>query len=204
MDDCGYNMSFTTGGLFLLESVKLATLFLELGDWDAVRTKVATGNLLQTRTQATFTRIYREISFRLKTLSPDELNFLVGSSRPDQVHILWIAICRHHKFIGEFASEELRERCLSLNFGLSYDDFEAFFNRKSEWHRDLDSIKPATRRKLKQVLFRMLHEADLLTSDHTINPPILSRELLRLMRQNGGNDIDFFPVLESNLKGNKR
>jgi len=51
-----YSMSFTTGGLFYRESVALAMLFVELNDWDSVREKVLSENLLQYRTLNTSKR----------------------------------------------------------------------------------------------------------------------------------------------------
>ena len=52
-----YSMSFTTGSLFHRESVKLAALFLELGDWNAVRDQVLSGNLLGQNTEYVKTRL---------------------------------------------------------------------------------------------------------------------------------------------------
>ena len=43
-------MAFTTGGLFHRDSVRLAMLYLELKEWDSVRNKVLSENLLQSRT----------------------------------------------------------------------------------------------------------------------------------------------------------
>ena len=68
MDNNRYSMSFTTGGLFHLESVKLAALYLGLGDWSEVREKVISKNLLQYRTLNTLKRVCREVISRLKAL----------------------------------------------------------------------------------------------------------------------------------------
>ena len=54
-------MSFTTGSLFHRESVELAALFLDQGEWNAVRDKVLYGNLLQARTLNTLKRVCQEI-----------------------------------------------------------------------------------------------------------------------------------------------
>jgi hypothetical protein len=72
-----YSMSFTTGSLFHRESVKLAALYLDLGDWNSVRNKVIAENLLQTRTLNTLKRVCREVVSRLKTLSSANLNSLL-------------------------------------------------------------------------------------------------------------------------------
>ena len=193
-------MSFTTGGLFHRESVKFAELYLELGDWDATREEIIRQNVLQARTLNTSKRICREVISRLKTMSIEELSFLVETNRQDQAYLLWLAICRRYRFIGDFAVEVIRERFISLKTDLNYVDFDSFFNRKSEWHAELDEVQPSTRGKLRQVLFKMLREADLLTENHLFNAAILSPNLLEVISRSGGQEILYFPLFESNLK----
>lgn len=196
-----YSMSFTTGSLFHRESVKLAALYLELGDWNAVRDKVISNNLLQTRTLNTLKRVCREVISRLKTLSIEELNFLVEANPQEQGYLLWLATCRRYRFIADFAMEVLRERYITLKTDVNHEDFDSFFNRKSEWHAELDAIQPTTRNKLRQVLFRILREAGLLASNNIINAAILSPELLNAISHNNRRDVLFLPVFESDLKG---
>jgi len=194
-------MSFTTGGLFSRESVKMAMLFLELGDWDVVRDKVLAENLLQSRTFTTSQRICREIISRLKTLNPNELDLLIHGTAQEQGSLLWISVCRCYKFIADFAVEIIRERYLGLKIDLHYVDFDSFFNRKSEWHPELDAIQPATRNKLRQVLFKILREAELLTVNNTINAAMLSPRLLEAIPRGSRQDALFFPLFESELEG---
>lgn len=194
-------MSFTAGSLFHRESVKLAELYLDLGDWNSVREKVTVENLLQTRTLNTLKRVCREIISRLKTLSNVELEFLVEGSPQEQGYILWIAICRRYRFIGDFAFEVLRERYITLKADLNPEDFDSFFNRKSEWHSELEEISPITRSKLRQVLFKMLREADLLTANKMINAALLSPRMLDVIPQGSRRDVLYLPVFESDLKG---
>lgn len=199
MSDKRYSMSFTTGSLFHRESVQLAALYLELGDWSAVRDKVFTENLLQTRTANSLKRTYREIVSRLMTLQRNEIVLLVESSPQEQAYLLWMAVCRRYTFIAEFAAEVLRERYITLKTDLSVEDFDSFFNRKSEWHTELDELRPTTRKKLRQVLFKILREVDLVAGDGTINAAMLSPRLFKSIRESG-SDILFFPVFPSDLK----
>ncbi len=194
-------MSFTTGGLFIPESVKMAVLFVELSDWDAVRDKVLAENLLQSRTVTTSQRVCREIISRLKTLNPNELDLLIHGTAQEQGYLLWISVCRCYKFIADFAVEIIRERYFGLKIDLHYVDFDSFFNRKSEWHPELDAIQPATRNKLRQVLFKILREAELLTVNNTINAAMLSPRLLEAIPRGSRQDFLFFPMFESELEG---
>jgi len=201
MSNDRYSMSFTTGSLFHRESVKLAALYLELGDWNSVRGRVIAENLLQTRTMNTLKRVCQEVISRLKTLSSGELEFLVDGNHQEQAYLLWLAVCRRYRFIADFAVEVLRERYITLKTDLSYEDFDSFFNRKSDWHSELDEIRPATRSKLRQVLFKILREADLLTANNLINAAMLSPRLLDALTQGSRRDLLYFPAFESDLKG---
>lgn len=189
-----YSMSFSTGGLFHKESLNLAALYLETCDWNFVLDKVIAENLLQSRTLNTLKRVCREVISRLKMLNSDELQFLVEGNHQEQAYLLWLAVCRRYRIIADFAVEVLRERYISLKADLTYDDFDSFFNRKSEWHLELDEITPATRGKLRQVLFKILREADLLAANNMINAAMLSPTLLELIRQGGPRDVLYFPA----------
>jgi hypothetical protein len=196
-----YCMSFTTGGLFLHESVKLAELFLELATWPAVRLQVLAANLLQARTQSSAKRVCREIIARLETLAPAEIELLAQGNRQEQLALLWIAVCRRYQFIADFAVEIVRERYLSLKIDLPDEDFQAFFNRKADWHAELEAIRPTTRTKLRQVLFKMLREAEILGANNSIQAAILSPRLLAVMPRRNRGDVVFFPALDADIGG---
>jgi hypothetical protein len=198
-----YSMSFTTGSLFHHESVKLANLYFEIKNWDEVRNSVISDNLLQARTQNTLKRVCREIISRLKTLTPNEIELLIQGSSQEQSYLLWIAVCRRYRFIADFAVEIIREHFLSLKTVLRYEDFDAFLNKKSEWHPELDEITSTTRSKLRQVLFKILREAELLTAHNTINAALLSPRLKEAILLHNRQELLVFPMFESNLQGLK-
>ena len=198
-----YCMSFTTGGLFHHESLNLAVLYLDIEDWNTVRQKVMAENLLQARTLNTSRRVCREIISRLKTLDAGELDLLVASNPREQGYLLWLAVCRRYGFIADFAVEVMRERFITLKTDLNYADFDAFFNRKSEWYAELDQLRSTTRNKLRQVLFKMLREADLLTANNMIKAALLSSGLVEVITHGNRRDVFFFPAFESAFVSNK-
>lgn len=196
-----YRISFTSGSLHHLESVQMAELYRDLGDWKAVRAEALRSNLLQARTERTAKTICREIIDRLKTLNEQELVFLIEADRQSQANLLWVAVCRVYRFVADFAVEVVRERFLAMKNDLSNEDFEAFFNRKAEWHDELDKTTLSTRNKLRQVIFRMLREAGLLTKENSINAVILSPALFELLHQNNPDDLMLFPIFENGPYG---
>lgn len=195
-----YNMSFTAGGLYIRESVDLANLYLSLGDWKAVKTQANRDNVIQSRTASSSERICREICFRLEELNDVEIRGLTEGSFQAQQQILWVGICRRHRFIYEFAVEVIREKYLQLNLDLLQEDYDAFFNAKAEWHDELEQLTESTRNKLRQVVFRMLREADLLTKANTINPVILSAQVARVVASHSPDDLRIFPLSDRDIR----
>ena len=194
-----YSMSFTAGSLFCQESLMIAELFLDFRDWNVVRKKVLSENLLQTRTLNTLKRVYREISSRLKTLCEEELILMVKGTPQDQNQLLWLSVCRRYEFISDFAKEVLRERFIAFKSVLQYEDFDVFFNQKAEWHDELDRIAHATRIKVRQIIFKMMREAGLLTDSHIINPVVLSAQFLQAIPRRQREDLLVFPVFQADL-----
>ena len=195
-----YNMAFTTGGLLLRESVQVGALFRELSDWDAVRSQILTDNLLQIRKASSAKRWAREVVFRLQHLSRQELDLLVSAETQDQANLMWIAVCRRFSFIADFMSEVVRERYLALRNYLDYPDFDAFLEAKSGQHPELADLSPSTRAKLRQVLFRMLREAHLLSKGNQILMPTLGCELASLLLANHASEARYFPITEKDLR----
>ncbi len=193
-------MSFTSGALFHQESLKLASLYFDVMNWAETRAIAVENNLLQTRTINSAKIITREICSRLKHLHGDELMILQDSSSQEQVHILWLAICRRYTFIYDFAVEVIRENFLTFQHDLLPSDYDAFFNAKAVWHDELERITASTSAKLKQVIFRMLREADFITAHGVINPVILSKRVVKTISTHNKKDLAIFPVNETDLK----
>lgn len=200
MADKKYKMSFSTGGLFIQESIVIVDQFDHIKDWAEVRSKVDTDNLLQARTISAAKRTSREASLRLKCLSYDELDYFSTAPVEDQAYMLWLANCRYYKFIAEFAVEVLHERFVTLKGDINYIDFDAFFDHKAEWDSTLEEIKPTTRKKLRQVLFRMMREANLLGPDYDIRPALFSPHLIKIIAQGNSEEFSYFPIYENDIK----
>lgn len=195
-----YRLSFTTGGLFIREAPAVAACFLNLGDWQQARDQVRQDNLLQVRTAAAATRISKEVCARLEQLDEPELQTLLESSLRDQAYLLWVAACRRYAFIREFAAEVVREHHLLLRRQLTFGDYDGFYNSKALWHSELDELAASTQHKLRQNLFRMLREADLISKDHLIQPALLSPNLAQLLARRGREELLVFPTTESDIQ----
>ena len=67
-----YKLSFTGAGLSISGSIKIAEVYLQIKDWDAVKEKVKTENLLQARTQSSMQRTFQELAPRLQQLTAEQ------------------------------------------------------------------------------------------------------------------------------------
>lgn len=198
-----YALSFTTGGLLARESDIASQLFLCGLSWVQVRSKLIDDNLLQSRTFSTRVRTAREVVQRLSVLADAELAVLQDASPSERGYLLWAAACRRYTFIGEFAEEVLRERFLLMTPTLSDEDFQRFLTGKSLWHPELDQLRPSTRLKLRQTLFRMLYEAGLKTTDGRIVPAVLSARVAEVLGRRNPSDLRFFPITTLNYEAQR-
>lgn len=191
-----YSMAFTTGALFFHESVKLARLYTSLRQWRDVRSAVVAENLIQARTANTLNRVTSEIISRLKTLNKQEINFLAQAEYDDQRYILWFAVCRRYTFIGDFAVDVVHANFTSFKNIVTYEDYDSFFNKKAEWHSELDRIAPATKRKMRQTLFKMMREANLLDKNNAIIPIVANSAFTTLLDGVQQRERMFLPLAD--------
>jgi hypothetical protein len=189
-----YKMSFTSGGLFLNESVAVAALHQHGERWSQTLDRALEERMTSLPKAASNRRTLREIVNRLSTLSDEEIKFLKDEAeRQDQQYLLWVAACRAYRFVREFSVEVICDRHLSLQFDLPLESFDIFFAAKADWDDGLASISDTTRNKLRQILFRMMREASIISDDHRIQSTYLSNPLRALLETNGSADLVVFP-----------
>lgn len=199
MRNDSYILSFTAAGVLRPECVRLAEAYLELGDWSQVRQFSSNNNLLQAAKASSGTRVCRELVFRLQHLMTEELRLLCAGVGMEQEHILWLAICRRYRLVAEFAIEVVRERFVTFGPALTAVDFDAFYNRKADWEPELDALSVSTRKKLRQVVFRMLRESGIMNASGVVLPTILSSRVHQLIEQNQPSDLLYFPIHYADL-----
>lgn len=200
MPDVEYKMSFTSGGLFYSESLVLLEEYQRKKDWNEVQLIALQENLIQSRTTSSAKRRVREILARLILLSPPQLKLLGCGSVAEQQYLLWIAVCKQYTFIQDFAVEVLREKFFRMDLVLTTDEYTLFFDGKAEWHEELERLKPSTCKKLQQVLFKMMREADILSEENMIIPALPTVELIRVIAQENINWLRVLPVSETDIQ----
>lgn len=196
-----YNMSFSTGGLFYQESLRILEIYQDTKNWDTTQKSAVAKNLIQSRTESSGVRRVREICSRLKELTAEELDLLSTGSAQEQYYLLWIAICKRHEFIADFASKVLREKFLRMDLLLESADYNMFFEDMAEWHEELDLLAESTKKKLRQVLFKIMREAEILSSDNMIIPGLLTKELAEVITKDNPVWFSVLPVSDADIRG---
>lgn len=191
-----YKMSFAVGGLLLNESVEVARMHAPSETWDATLRRALEEGVTSLPKVASRRRTLREIVNRISTLDDEELDFLVeGADRQDQQALLWLATCRAYRFVREFATEVIHERFLSFQLDLPLESFDILFSAKAEWDEGLAGISPMTRAKLRQVLFRIMREASVISDDNRILSAYVSPRLKAILAEKNPRDLSVFPGL---------
>lgn len=191
-----YKMSFATGGLLLNESVAVARMHGPSEAWDVTLRRAVDEGVATLPKIASRRRTLREIVNRISTLDRDELDYLVeGANRPDQQALLWLATCRAYRFVREFATEVIHERFLSFQLDLPLETFDILFAAKAEWDEGLAGISPMTRTKLRQVLFRMMREASVISEENRILSTYVSPRLKAMLTEKSPWELVLFPGL---------
>jgi len=192
---------FTSLGLGHNESIKVAEVYLQTGDWDVTRKLVVENKLLQSRTSSRDQRVVQEVVKRLSLLSKQQLEYLVETSLEEQRLFMWFVVCNKYLFIREFAMEVLHQKFLSMEMQLTEMDFRAFYLRKIDWHPELEKITENTRTKLRTQLFRMLREASIISNDSQILRVLPTNRLAQVLKPQAEWAYQIFPAFPGEFEG---
>jgi hypothetical protein len=195
-----YNMSFTTGGLFLRESIEVAEMYLQDPDWETVRERALEENVLQFRKISSAKRSLQEVLKRLWHLEEEELEFLVNTTPKNQKQLLWIAICKTYRFIRDFAVEVIRDKFLKLDMEIGYSDFDIFYFNKAEQDPHLEELTELTRKKCRTVLFQIMREVEIITVNGLIIPTMFSYQLIDVIKDYDSEYLYAFPITEGDIQ----
>lgn len=189
-----YKMSFSTGGLFINESVEVAKIHRAGETWKETVTRALEEGAAALPKSASQRRTLREIANRVSALTSDERAFLIeDADRQERQSLLWLATCRAYRFVREFSIEVIREQYLSYQLDLPLESFDVFFDAKAEWDDGLASISHSTKLKLRQILFRIMREAGILSEANRIQTAYLSQSVKLMIERNNREELLFFP-----------
>ena len=132
-----------------------------------------------------------ELQLRLANLTRRELEFLTEAKFEDRKLLCLIAFGRTYRFFRDFVEEVLVEKVSLFDFHLTDRDYFTFVNRKQIDHEELEQLADSTKKKIKQVVFKVLEQAGLIDSIKTrnIQLPHISRSFEKLICETSQNDL---------------
>jgi hypothetical protein len=189
-----YRMSFSVGGLMVREGMALAQEYRQGETWAEARERLLSEGVSTLPKLASQTRVLREIFDRIGHLTEAERRYLLeGADRLEQQGLMWLAVCRTYRFVREFTVEVIVERYQSWRFDLGHDVFDRFLAEKAEIDQGLAELSLSTCAKLRQVLFRIMRESEVLSSEGKIQPVWLSARMKALIEETSPTDLLIFP-----------
>lgn len=172
-----YSLSYTAASLRIQDTIRVAEA-IQNNDFEGLDERIGNGKT------STGRRIRRELEKRLRSLTDDQLDFLLDAGLDDAKKMAFVAVCKTYQFIYEFVVEVLREKIVQLDAQISQGEYLSFFNRKCELHPELEELTQNSKDKIRQVLFRMLEEAKLIDNvrSKNIQPQFLPAEFQEALR----------------------
>lgn len=181
-----YNAEISAGSLLLPESRRIAKLLLErptLEQWDEA---LKDENLLQKK-PATARRQARLIRNRLDTLNEEGLRMVVEGDAELCGQILLACAIRHSQLLGDFLRDVYQADLKRLENTLSHRQWEGFLTECEHRDPSVGEWAESTRKKLFQVIVRILAEAKYLDTARRmgLTPPMLHPKVRAYLKKMG-------------------
>lgn len=174
-----YRFSFTAASLLVTEFVTFAQQLRESKfDYETLEDE----SIARER-QATRIRESRELRLRMKQLSQAEINCLVETTVENQKLIAFLACVRLYRIVREFIEEVIWDKMAVFDNKLTNRDATAFFYQKSLEHKEIAGLSESTRKKVEQLIFKMLEQAGLINNVRSkeLQIPFLDYSLQNLL-----------------------
>lgn len=178
-----YLLSYTAAPLLPRVMQQLAQLYAESGDWKTVEQRAIEENIFQKPTIASKKRVFSELLKRFKCLSADQIKYMAIASMDDVRVISLLSALKAYRLIREFIAEVLYDKFYLFDYTIQNSDYVSFISSKEAQSSKLAAISESTHKKLRQVMFNMLHEGGLLhdTKSLMIQKPLLSDQVIQLI-----------------------
>lgn len=187
-----YSAGLMSQSFWFIEFKKVIKLISEGKSEDEIKKMCIEENLFGAAKEYRAKRMYGYIWNRVKKLDKTLMELFLNSDLATQKIINLVAIIRSDRLFFEFVFEVYREKNIIGTQVLEDTDANIFFKNKEIQSEDIAAWKDTTKRKLRQVYFNYLIDANLLTvvdKKKTITPPILDIALERYLDACGDSAI---------------
>ena len=178
-----YSATITAGSLLIHESQKTASLLLSGLTEQQIKKKVIDENLYQCRSQSSSIRRCRLILDRLTSMNREILPMTTEGDYILSTQSLLACAVKHSRLLGDFMLRIIGPRIRIIDDRLSNRDWIKFLESCELIDPHVKEFTESTRKKLKQIIFRILVEAKYLESQKLpkLTPVRIEPELISFL-----------------------
>ncbi|WP_256643587.1 DUF1819 family protein [Stenotrophomonas sp. 9(2022)] len=179
-----YQADLSAGSLMLPESRIIAGLLLQRLDDAAWQHALRVENVLQKSAPATAVRQARLIRLRLESIDASVWSVIRDGDNEMATQLLFAAALKHSELFKDFLREVVADHVRRLEHSLSVTVWESFLHDCAARDPAVATWSNSTRKKLLQVIIRILAEARYLESTRSLRllpphlHPVVRRSLL--------------------------
>ena len=185
----------------LPEFVYLARYILE-HDID-IESDLPDANVIMRRDKSeTNRRVFLELVRRMQALTTQQRKILTTLDADGKAQLAFLAICKAYPLIYDFVVEVVREKFVVLDFILTDANYQTFINRKSELHDELLEFSPSTLKKGRQVIWRILEQAGMITdtTERKIIPQFVHPKVVQVIKSEDPGLLKIFLYSDHQIK----
>jgi len=174
-----YSGDIVAGSLLIPESKTIANLLKKSLTSNQWHQAIVLDNILQKRSPIAAKRQARLIKNRL-ILMPESFLDLVGHSSFEVVkQSLLAAAIKHSRLLGDFLDQVVRDHWRIFQKKLTNKDWDEYLNLCSQRDPHIENWSESTKKKLRQVIFRILSEASYIdgTKSRSLLPVSITSEV---------------------------
>lgn len=170
-----YQSRLTWESLLLFEMQSIAELLLLGKTWNEIRKAVLEENLFQYEKVSSAKKRFWLIKRRFSYL-PDEWTELLLKDSTNAKILTLYSISRDSLLFLDFLRITLSQKILKKNLVIYKDDVEAYLQLLSDQWTDVEWWTSKTKKKVEQVIMKILKDADIVLDDR-ISIPYISTEI---------------------------
>lgn len=176
MADFSYNSDLNGGSLMVRESRVVADLLLNNATASEWHHAIQIDNLLQKRSPATAKRNAQAIRKRLELIAPEFWRALRDGDDQLAAQVAFYAALERNLLLVEFIESVVRDAYITHANQLASYQWLEFLEERTHKDESISTWQDATKKKMGQVVFRMLVEAGYMQNNRNLQ---LQKVLLR-------------------------
>jgi len=179
-----YKAEISAGSLMLPESRRIARLLLENPTKERWAHALKVENILQ-KNPMTARRQAGLIRKRLETLDAEGWQMIVEGNKELASQLLLAASIKHSRLLADFLRDVYAQDLRRLEHSLSLNQWDAFLTECARRNEQVEGWAASTKKKLFQVIVRILAEAKYLDTTRKMNltPPILHPVIVSYLKR---------------------